>query len=109
MAVDFKLIGKRIQTKRKSMHKTQEDMAEYLNVSVGYVSNMERGTTKISLTTLASIADFLECDISELVSQSSTGSSDYLKSELNEIIDSFGNREKNILLSFLKTYKNMSE
>lgn len=109
MAVDFKLIGKRIQSKRKSIHKTQEDMAEYLDVSVGYISNMERGTTKISLTTLANISDFLGCDISELVSQTSTGSADYLKSELNAIIDSFGNKEKNILLNLLKTYKGMSE
>ena len=41
MAVDFKLIGKRIQDKRKGLKKTQEDLAEYLDVSVGYVSNME--------------------------------------------------------------------
>lgn len=109
MAVDFKLIGKRIQNKRKSIHKTQEDMAEYLDVSVGYISNMERGATKISLTTLANISDFLGCDLSELVSQTSTGGVDYLKSELNEIIDEFGNEEKNILLNLLKTYKNMSK
>lgn len=109
MAVDFKLIGKRIQEKRKSIRKTQEDMAEYLDVSVGYISNMERGTTKISLTTLANISDFLGCDLSELVSQTSTGGADYLKSELNEIIDEFGNEEKNILLNLLKTYKNMSK
>lgn len=109
MAVDFKLIGKRIQNKRKSIHKTQEDMAEYLDVSVGYISNMERGATKISLTTLANISDFLGCDLSELVSQTSTGSADYLKSELNEIIDAFSNCEKNILLNLLKTYKNMSK
>lgn len=109
MAVDFKLIGKRIQEKRKSMQKTQEDMAEYLDVSVGYISNMERGVTKISLTTLASISDFLGCDLSELVSQTSTGNADYLKSELNDIIDSFGNKEKNIILNLLKTYKNISK
>lgn len=107
MAVDFKLIGRRIQNKRKELHKTQEDLAEYLDVSVGYVSNMERGTTKISLTTLANISDFLSCDLSELVSQVSMGGGSYLKSELNEIIDSFGNEEKRILLGLLQAYKNM--
>lgn len=108
MGVDFKLIGKRIQTKRKLLDKTQEDLAEYLDVSVGYVSNMERGTTKISLTTLANISDFLGCDISELVSQTSTGGEDYMKSEFDEIIASFDKEEKNILLGLLQTYKSMT-
>ena len=79
MAVDFKLIGKRIQEKRKELKKTQEDLAEYLDVSVGYVSNMERGTTKISLTTLVNI-----------------------------LINSLSNQEKHILLSLLQTYKKIS-
>lgn len=109
MAVDFKLIGNRIQKKRKALKKTQEDLAEYLDVSVGYVSNMERGITKISLTTLANISDFLGCDVAELVSHTSTGSEKYLKSDIEEIINSFDNNEKHILLGLLKTYKDMSE
>lgn len=109
MAVDFKLIGNRIQKKRKALKKTQEDLAEYLDVSVGYVSNMERGVTKISLTTLANISDFLGCDVAELVSNASTGSSKYLKNSLDEIINSFDSDEKHILLGLLKTYKEMSK
>ncbi len=105
MAVDFGLIGKRIKSKRRAINKTQEDLAEYLDVSVGYVSNMERGTTKINLTTLAGISDFLGCDISELVSQTSTGGNDYLKTELNELMNTFSNNEKKVLLRLLKAYK----
>lgn len=86
MAVDFKLIGKRIQDKRKNIKKTQEELAEYLNVSVGYVSNMERGTTKISLTTLVNISDFLGCDVSDLVSKVSTNGNTYLSEELSQIV-----------------------
>ena len=109
MAVDFKLIGKRIQQKRKALGKTQENLAEYLDVSVVYVSNIERGVTKISLTTLSNISDFLGCDVAELVSNTSTNSGKYLKNDIDEIINSFDNNEKHILLSLLKTYKDMSE
>lgn len=105
MAVDFKLIGKRIQDKRKGLKKTQEDLAEYLDVSVGYVSNMERGTTKISLTTLVSISDFLGCDVSDLISRVSTNGNSYLSEELSTLINSLNNYEKNILLALLQTYK----
>lgn len=108
MAVDFKLIGKRIQNKRKNMKKTQEELAEYLDVSVGYVSNMERGTTKISLTTLVNISDFLGCDVSDLVSKVSTNADSYLKDELNDLINSLSNREKNTLLILLQAYKSMN-
>ena len=105
MAVDFKLIGKRIQEKRKDLKKTQEDLAEYLNVSVGYVSNMERGTTKISLTTLVNISDFLGCDVSDLISKVSTNGNSYLSEELGVLINSLSNHEKSTLLSLLQTYK----
>ena len=105
MAVDFKLIGKRLQDKRNDIKQTQEEWAEYLHVSVGYVSNMERGTTKISLTTLVDISDFLGCDVSDLVSKVSTNGNTYLSEELSQIINSLSNHEKNILLSLLQTYK----
>ena len=90
------------------MKKTQEELAEYLDVSVGYVSNMERGTTKISLTTLVNISDFLGCDVSDLVSKVSTNADSYLKDELNDLINSLSNREKNTLLILLQAYKSMN-
>ena len=68
MTVDFHAIGQRIRQKRREKHMTQEALAEALSVSVGYVSNMERGITKISLTTLAKIAGAVDCELGELVS-----------------------------------------
>ncbi|MEG1773897.1 MAG: helix-turn-helix transcriptional regulator, partial [Oscillospiraceae bacterium] len=65
MKIDFSAIGKRIQCRRRQQKKTQDELAEALLVSVGYVSQIERGVTKISLETLAGIADFLGCSIGE--------------------------------------------
>ena len=48
MNIDYKLIGERIKRMRKSNGITQEILAERLNVSIGYVSQVERGITKIS-------------------------------------------------------------
>ena len=56
MNVDYKLVGKRIQAARKQSGMTQETLAEKLDVSIGYVSQVERGVTKISLDLLAAIA-----------------------------------------------------
>lgn len=104
MAVDFKAIGNRIKQKRKDKGLTQEHLAERLFLSVGYISNIERGTTKINLTTLSDIADILECDVSELVSHTSTGNKNYLSTELNELIGSLNDNEKNMVLQLLNTY-----
>ena len=49
MALDYKIIGSRIQTRRKRMGVTQEIMAEALDFSVGFISQVERGVTNISL------------------------------------------------------------
>lgn len=104
LSVNFELIGKRIQSHRKNLKKTQESMAEYLDVSVGYVSLIERGKTKISLSTLAKIADFLDCKISELVDNVSTNNSSYLNDEIYSLINNLNNKEKELLLKLINSY-----
>ena len=56
MAVDYDQLGRRIKERRRALGHTQDTLAEALGVSVGYVSQIERGVTKVSLDTLASIA-----------------------------------------------------
>ena len=43
MSIDYKIIGKRIKERRKICQITQETLAEKLGVSVGYISQIERG------------------------------------------------------------------
>ena len=66
MNVDYFAIGQRIKQVRRDRGMTQERLAEALSVSVGYISQIERGVTKISLETLAAVAACLACDLSEL-------------------------------------------
>ncbi|MCL2696623.1 MAG: helix-turn-helix domain-containing protein [Oscillospiraceae bacterium] len=104
MAVDFKLIGSRIQDMRKGRLLTQETLAERLDFSVGYVSNMERGTTKISLDTLSKIADSLDCDVSELIQGCSYGRNTYLTGEILELIARLSSDEKRVMFKVLESY-----
>lgn len=55
--------------KRKSQHKTQEMLAEAILVTVGYISQIERGITKVNLETLSNIAEILECDMKGCIRQ----------------------------------------
>ncbi len=102
MAIDYELIGSRIKVARKRKDMTQEMLAERLDVSVGYVSQVERGITKISLDLLASISDILECDIAEFVCASSTTSENYLSREITQNYDKLSNKERKLVDGIIK-------
>ena len=98
MAIDYASIGKRIQNKRKSLHKTQESLAEAIFVTVGYISQIERGITKVNLETLSKIAEILECDIIDFLDGSAENSSRYLSDDLQTIFNQLNTtNKKNIL------------
>ena len=104
MAIDYKILGKRIKAQRQAKGTTQEHFAEHLDVSVGYISQMERGITKISLDRLASISDYLECEMSYLLEGVNSGSEDYLDKDFNNLYRRLSSYEKKILTSLVKEY-----
>lgn len=101
MSVDYKLIGGRIKAKRKAAGKTQEQLAEKMSVTVGYVSQLERGVTKISLDTLSEICKILGCDMAFLITGTATGESAYLQAELIEKYASLTQIQKRIVLDII--------
>lgn len=86
MMIDYKLIGRRIAFYRKSASVTQAAMSERLGVTESYVSQVERGTTKVSLSRLSQIADALDVDIAQLVSDGGVISAEYVNPEIAKIL-----------------------
>ena len=78
MNVDYKQIGSYIKQARKMKRVTQEQLAELLGVSIGYVSQVERGVTKISLDLLAAVAFHLDQEISYFLDGVSKTNENYL-------------------------------
>ena len=102
MNIDYKLIGERIKQARKSRGMTQEILAERLNVSIGYVSQVERGITKISLDLLGAISSIVDCDGASLISESAINSNEYLESEIVEAIRNLDNKKRKYILEVIK-------
>lgn len=98
MNVDYTAIGRRIKQARRNRGMTQERLAEALSVSVGYISQLERGVTKINLDTLAAIAARLDCELSELVTGVSVLQDRYLERELAQLVDRMDGRQRKLLL-----------
>ena len=66
MASLEKLFGKKLREIRKERGLTQEQLAEKVNVSYQAISNIERGLTGPSFSTLADIAKALKVKPKEL-------------------------------------------
>lgn len=102
MNIDYKLIGERIKRARKARGITQEAMAENLNVSIGYVSQVERGVTKISLDLLASISSILDYEISGFIAESAIKSNEYMESEIIAELRKLDQKKKKFILNLIK-------
>ena len=61
-------LGKRIQTLRKRKGWTQTDMAVYLDMNRGHISDIERGKREAGIITLQVIAAGLGTTMSKLLS-----------------------------------------
>ena len=106
MNIDYAAIGKRIREARKEMNYTQECLAEKLEVSIGYISQVERGITKISLDLLGAISGILKKDIAYFVSGSNISSQNYLLSETSSDFALLSTRDKQLTANFIKLLLN---
>ncbi|MCM1161020.1 MAG: helix-turn-helix domain-containing protein [Roseburia sp.] len=104
MPVNYKIIGNRIQSKRKSKNLTQEQMAEHLDVTAGYISQIERGVTKINLDMLSSISEYLECDIVDFILGCNYPSINFYEDDIFHDYQKLSSSERRMLSLLLKTY-----
>lgn len=86
MKIDYKLIGKRIQNRRKEMGYSQLDFAEKIERSTTFVSYIENGTRSMTINTLIQIANVLDV------------SSDYLLADYIGVLESQADQEVILLL-----------
>ncbi len=86
MNLDFSNIGKRIQKTRMQNKITQKQMAEYLGISMHYISKLENGKTNIELEKFMKICDFLNISIYDVLNEKNENIIRYMDKELYELI-----------------------
>ena len=67
MELDYKAIGKRVKIARIKADLKQERLAELTGLSPTHISNVETGTTKVSLSAIISIANALGVTADDLL------------------------------------------
>lgn len=78
MALDYNIIGERLKQARLNKKLTQEKLAEQLDVSVAFLSRIERGSSLISLKRLNQICSILDVSEGEILNGVSKNSHSYL-------------------------------
>ena len=75
--LDYKMIGKRIQSARKDAHMTQDDLADKCGCTGKYVSNIKTGKKTPFLYLLTKISSALEVTVDSLLIDSPLAFSKY--------------------------------
>lgn len=116
--IDYKAIGERIKNCRTSKNITQDALAELIEVNPSFISNIERGKTKMSTETLINIARNLHTSVDYLI----FGDIDELEHdqytniavlEVKEILKDKNKNDINAFITFCKDFtkflKNISK
>lgn len=67
MSLNLKMLGTNIQSKRKSKHLNQEELAYRVGISRNYLSMIETGKKEVSITYLVELAENLECTVNDFL------------------------------------------
>ena len=88
MELNYKAIGKRIKIARINAEMTQEHLADLANLSPSHMSNIETGSTKVSLTTIVNIANALSVTVDDLLCDNLVHARPQFEHDIQKLLDS---------------------
>lgn len=102
MALDYNIIGERLKKARIDKNMTKEKLAEQIDVSVAFLSRVERGTSHINLKRLTQICEILGVSEGSILNGVSSNSDNYLASEFNNILNSVSSDKQKLIYKIAK-------
>ena len=86
MSLDYSIIGERLKKARIEKGYTQEQLAEKIDVSVAFLSRVERGNSKINLNRLNQLCDLLDISEGDILTGAGNTSNHYLNDEFSILL-----------------------
>jgi len=102
MAIDYSIIGQRIKKARKEKELTQEQLAEKIDVSIAFLSRIERGSSQINLKRLSQICEILGTTEGEILNGVSNNSSKYLNNEFATLLKECSSDKQKLIYDIAK-------
>ena len=103
MAIDYSVIGSRIKQARLAKNMTQEDLADKIDISVAFLSRVERGNSHINLKRLNQLCGLLDVSEGYLLNGASSSSQNYLDKEFTDLIKSVSPEKQKLIYNVAKT------
>ena len=103
MALDYNIIGSRIKQARLAKNYTQEDLAEKIDISVAFLSRVERGNSRINLKRLNQICSLLDVSEAYILNGASSNSSNYLDKEFADLLKKCSPEKQRMIYNIAKT------
>lgn len=103
MAVDYSIIGSRIKEARLAKNMTQEDLADQIDISVAFLSRVERGSSHINLKRLDQICELLDVSEGYILNGTSNNSKNYLEHEFSELLKNISPKKQKLIYNVAKT------
>ena len=103
MAIDYSVIGSRIKQARLAKYMTQEDLADKIDISVAFLSRVERGNSHINLKRLNQLCGLLDVSEGYLLNGASSSSENYLDKEFTDLIKSVSPEKQKLIYNVAKT------
>lgn len=89
MSLNLKMLGTNIQSKRKSKHLNQEELAYRVGISRNYLSMIETGKKEVSITYLVELAENLECTVNDFLIGSQNYDTTDTAREIEDLLTDF--------------------
>ena len=102
MAIDYSVIGQRIKQARLAKNLTQEDLAEKIDISVAFLSRVERGNSHINLKRLNQLCRLLDISEGYVLNGSSSNAENYLDKEFAELLKSCSPEKQRLIYDVAK-------
>lgn len=102
MELDYKAIGKRIKVARIRMEITQEQLADKVSVSPTHLSNIETGSTRVSLTTIVKVANALNVTVDDLLCDNLVNARPQFERDMQSLLDDCNDHEVRIAYKVAK-------
>ena len=84
MAVDYSIIGSRLKQARIKAGLTQQELAEKTNLSIAFISRIERGSSHINLKRLSEFCSILDVSEGYILNGVADSDENYLYNEFND-------------------------
>lgn len=105
MELDYKAIGKRIKIARIKADLKQDQLSEMVDVSPTHLSNIETGTTRVSLQTVIRIANALSVSADDLLCDNVIRTKAQFEKEIEGILADCDEYEIRVMADMMRSLK----